>query len=148
MANHARKQIRDAAVAALQVGTGWNLVHASRVPPAVGQFPMLLVYADGEGSEDMEIHANPTLERVITLTVEAVALMNLRDSATTEDDLDAMAKEVEEIMAAADIGKGTTLTGTEFELVYDQNDQPSAGTIRLRYSITYYTQSGTPDVLV
>lgn len=98
MADHMRKVIRDAVVAALTglTSTGSN-VHATRTQPLeAGHLPALCVYTLDENSELHNMGPGRSLLRDLSLVVEAVAQAN----GEIDDTLDQIALEVEAAMNA------------------------------------------------
>jgi len=146
MADHVRKQIRKAAIAALQnLATTGNRVYESRVYPlAKAKLPGLCVYTPAEGSERDE---SPT-ESMRDLTLMVHGLVAISDK--LEDELDGIALEVETALddegLFGDLAKiyhgiQTTITTLEGE----DTDQPY-GAIDLEFLYTYRTRAGSPQI--
>lgn len=146
MADHVRKQIRKAAIAALQnLATTGSRVFESRVYPlAKAKLPGLCIYTPAEASGREE---SPTESmRDLTLMVHGLAAI----SDKLEDELDGIALEVEialdnegELAGLAKIYHGIQTTVTVLE--GDDVDQPY-GAIDLEFLYTYRTRAGTPDI--
>jgi hypothetical protein len=147
MADHVRKQIRDAVVTALTglTTTGAN-VFASRVYPLQAtELPALRVYAQSESVEPMTIHAPDVLERLLRVQIESVCKAN----EDLDDLLDQICKEVEVALAwpvtgLASLAKGAALTTVEIEMAGGA-EQP-VGVCRMLYDVSYYTNVNAPDV--
>ena len=145
MSDHVRKQIRKAAVAALQgLGTTGNRVYESRVYPLDrAKMPGLLVYTTTEDSA-REDSPNESMRDVILL-VYGVA----RISDKLEDELDDIALEVE--IALDELGLAGLakiyhgIQGTVVTMEADDADKPH-GAIAMEFLYTYRTAAGAPDV--
>lgn len=146
MANHLRRQIREAA-AALVTGltTTGARVYQSRIYPLQdAELPGLLVYTKDETSERVTVHRPSIFQRNVELVVEgyAKALSDL------DDTLDGIAQQVE-VAIAGDPGfsgkaKTTTLRSTEVEM-QDGAEKP-IGMVRLVYDVVYFAREDSPDV--
>lgn len=94
MANHLRRQIREA-VAAKVTGlatTGANVFSYRVDPLAVSSLPALVVTCEEDSAQRLEIGApNTHTRRVLTIMINAIA----RATATVENDLDQICAEVE-----------------------------------------------------
>jgi len=100
VAYHARKQIRDLAVAALtNLATTQDRVYSGRARPLTpAQMPALMIYAIDEHSV-LDAKGKPaTLLRTLTLAIEGKA--GGSDSALLDDTLDQIADEVEAVLGA------------------------------------------------
>jgi hypothetical protein len=138
MADHCRKQIRDAVAAYAAANlTTVAAVHVGRVHP-LDVLPALLVFTNEETAED--ITKNGTLSRVLTLEAEGHAQA---DNAV--DILDAIAAEVEPAVLAAlpTWVKECELASTAVEL--SGAAETPAGLIRLEFSVTYHAKPTAPD---
>lgn len=146
MANHLRRQIREAA-ATLVTGltTTSTRVFQMRVYPLQdAELPGLLVFTKDESSQRTTFPRPSIFERTVELVIEGYAKAN----ADLEDTLDGIAKEVE-IAIAGDPGfsgkaKSSTLRSTEVEM-QDGVESP-IGMVRLVYDVTYFAREDTPDV--
>jgi len=145
MADHVRKQIRNAVKGALQgLATTGDRVFVSRVYPlAQAQLPGLLIFTPGEdsGRED-----SPT-ETMRDMTLQVHGLVKISEG--LEDELDDIAMEVEQALDAlgeaglAKIYHG--IQGTISTLAGEDVDQPH-GAIAMEFLYTYRTAAGSPDV--
>lgn len=147
MANHLRRQIREAIVTALTgLTTTGARVFASRVYPLeAADLPGLLITTLSELSGPIDMGEPRTLERSVTLEVAAIA----KSTADLDDVLDQICKEVEvalamPVTALAGIAKSITLTATDIE-VMGSGEQPF-GRARLSYTVDYYAAENAPDV--
>ena len=147
MADHAHKQIRDALVTALTgLTTSGSRVYANRLHPmAAANLPGLRVFARGEKSDPLTVHAPQQQARELVIDVECCA----KATADLDDVLDLMSKEVETALAA-----GIAVTGTTLDAVYQgmQMDLEGAaqevGVKRLRFAISFETANNAPDVFI
>lgn len=146
MANHLRRQIREAvATAVTGLTTTATRVFQSRVYPLeTADLPCLLIATQSETSEPMTIHGPRELMRVLSLQVVAMA----RAVADVDDTLDQICKEVE-IALAADLTLGgkcktVTLTATAIELTGTAEQQ--VGKATMSFDVDYYVLENAPDV--
>lgn len=148
MANHVRRQIREAvATAVTGLTTTSTRVFRSRVYPAqTSELPCLLIFTRSEASAPMTIHAPKGMDRTLQLEIVAVA----KAGADLDDTLDGICKEVEiaiETWSIAGLGglaESIQLVSTEFEL-QGVGEKPT-GTATLTYELSYFTQANAPDV--
>ena len=145
MANHLRRQIREAAATRVTgLATTSSRVFQMRVYPLqVAELPGLLVFTNNETAQRLTLGAPSIMERSLELVVEGYA----RATSNLDDTLDGIAKEVE-VAIAADYGlgglaKAATLRSTQVELV--DADQP-IGMVRLTFDVTYMSRENAPDV--
>lgn len=148
MANHVRKQLRDAVVARVTgLTTTGSRVHGYRVHPlqSSSKLPALSVYATSEAAEADTIHAPTLVDRFVDLHVEGIA--NASD-ATLEDTLDQISKEVETALASA-----LTIGSKEVLLVYQgceirmEDGEKRAGVVDMAFRARIFNAANTPDVL-
>ena len=146
MANHVRRQIREAVATAITgLATTGTRVFQSRVYLAqVSELPCLLVYTRSERSAPTTIHDPRMIER--TLQIEVVALA--KATADLDDTLDGICKEVETALAnpvagLLSLARPITLIGSEFELEGIQ--EKPAGRATLTYELSYFTLENAPD---
>jgi len=152
MANHIRRQVRDA-FATLVTGlttTGAN-VFVNRVDPvATGDLPALLIATPSEQVEKASIGMpNPFVRRALTLTVTAMA----RASSTVWNTLDLICQEVEEAVfldeTTATLGglcKDTALVATEIS-ISGEGDR-MVGIAAMQFEILIHAREGIPDAAV
>jgi hypothetical protein len=147
MANHVRRQIREAvATAVTGLATTGARVFQSRVYPAqTSELPCLLIYTRSEVSEPITIHAPKELQRRVQLEVVAIA----KATADLDDTLDGICKEVEIALAEpvaglAGLSKSIALVSTEFDL-QGVAEKP-AGSATMVYAVDYFTFENAPDV--
>jgi len=138
MADHVRKQIRDAVVTLLTglTTTGTN-VFASRVWPLnENDLPCLLVFATDEQSERRSMGGG--YDRELNLVIQGIVRTA---EATLDDALDTIALEVETVMNAdrkfGGLASQSYLRATELTLD-GEGDKPH-GLIRLTYAVRYQT---------
>ena len=145
MANHLRRQIRDAVKTALTgLATTGTRVYVGRSRPlARSHEPSLLIYTPQEASRRAVNGQPPILDRIVQVIVEG------RVSLAGEPDgtLDAIAKEVEAAMwtnrALGGLVFNTRLVATDTSTEADGERQ--LGGIRLSYEMTFQTPEGAAD---
>jgi hypothetical protein len=146
MANHLRRQIREAAATTVTglSTTGARVYQMRAYPLQDAELPGLLVFTKDETAERMTLPAPSIMERRLELVIEAYAKAN----SDLEDTLDGIAKEVEIAMAAnpglTGTAKSTTLRSSEVE-VQDGAENP-IGMLRLVYEVLYFARETAPDV--
>lgn len=151
MANHVRQQIREA-VAAQLVGsaTTGNRVFQSRVKVlAESELPALVVLTNQESINVDNIHPDPALSRVLTLTVLAKA----KATNNIDDVLDTIIKEVEiklagwqSVPALNSLIGGLVLNSVDVEINADNETPVAEATIE--FLVNYFTQASMPDVSI
>jgi hypothetical protein len=139
MADHCRKQIRDALVAGLGAMVSIISIHAGRSIPFEGpDVPALAIFTNDESVEDHNKAGDQT--RVLTVAVEG----HVQGTAVV-DTLDAIAAEAEPLVFASMPAwvKDVDLITTSIELSGDAV-QP-AGMIRLEFEARYHVNRTAPD---
>lgn len=144
MADHIRQQIREAVVAAVTgLTTTAGRVHDSRVYK-LETLPALAVYALSEPVEYDTQERPRGQTRELELVVEGFA----KATASLEDTLDTIAKEVEAALTAdvtrGGLAKDTLLASTEIALEGGA-DKPH-GVVRLTWLIEYRTRENDATV--
>lgn len=145
MANHLRRQIREAAATSLAgLTTTGSRVYQMRIYPLQdGELPGLLVFTKDEAAERVTFPRPSIFERSVELVVEGYAKAN----SDLEDTLDAIAKEVEVAIATdpgfAGLAKSTTYRSTEVELV---DAESPVGMVRIVFDCVYMAREDSPDV--
>lgn len=147
MADHIRKQIRTAAVAALTglATTGANVFSSRVYPLQDAELPALRISNPAEAIEPASMGgANRYLERSLTLEVQAC----VKQVTGYEDVVDQIAKEVEVALAnnntLGNLAKWIVPRGIETELTGEGDKPISVAT--LRFEVLYYTALNAPDV--
>lgn len=145
MANHLRRQIREAAATRVTgLATTSSRVFQMRMYPLqAAELPGLLVFTNNETAQRLTLGAPSIMERSLELVIEGYA----RATSNLDDTLDGIAKEVEVAIGGdhglGGLAKATTLRSTQVEMV--EADQP-VGMIRLTFDVTYMARENTPDV--
>lgn len=138
---HARKQIREAAAAA--IGTSGVQVEQSRqYPMNEAEMPRYLVYTTDENTDE-SMSTGRGIMRVVTMMVEAI---QLGDEATIDDDLDAHAVYLETALNLSTLGGlvlKTFLRRTELAIRTDGD--LSLGVLTLTFDVTYRTVPTNPE---
>lgn len=148
MANHLRRQIREAiATAVTGLATTAARVFQSRVYPLERgtDLPGLLVYSLTETSEGGSLGAPRLMTRVLRVQVVAIA----EALADLDDQLDQICKEVEvalamPVAALAGIAKSITLVSTDIEL--KGTSVRPVGQAAMTYEVVYIAAEDAPDV--
>lgn len=140
---HVRRQIREAAAAALAglPSTGSRVfqsrIHTLRDP----DLPCLLVNTDDERIEAENAVMGGELTREMKLTVRGV----VKATANLDDALDAIAEEVEPVLIGATFGnlvKRCTLDSIKVDM--DDVLEKPAGVITLEFTTLYFTTPASP----
>lgn len=154
--SHARQQIREAVATLLRVTpTTWGTVFETRIPTSRAVLPYLMVFSDGESSEDSDVNYSSIYQRDLNIVVSGrIRLPGNNDTETVEDRMDALASEVETkltfatMLATLTQLKSLRLTSTEMVVVIDDQESPQYAEVTLNYVLQYFTAEGTPTVLV
>lgn len=153
MADHVRRQIRDAVVQALTgLPTTAARVYVGRARPlAPAHEPTLLVYTRSETAVRGAGGRQPKLDRVVILDVEG--RVSLPDA--PDDVLDQIAVEVEAAMWGLADQLGTFLNGlardiklVSTEVIAEAAGERHIGGVRLEYAVAYRTSEGAPGSAV
>jgi hypothetical protein len=143
MADHVRKQIRDAAATVLgNLTTTSTRVYPSRVHELQdNELPGLRLYTQNEDIEPMTM--GPSLMRNLELVVEAC----VKKSDTYDDDMDLVCKEVEVALAAAATlsGKCKDVILRRTEIEFDDKGEKPVGVARMTFNVVYMTTRAAPD---
>ena len=142
---HVRKSIRDNVVSTL---TGLSItgsnVYASRIYPlAVDKLPGIAVYTKQEESDTITLSGNRTIDRNCTIAVEVYVYGN----ANYDDQLDAIAVEIEEALSA-DVTRGGYAKNTvisSFTADYSGDGEYPVGTAVLDVNVRYITVEGDSE---
>lgn len=136
---HVRKQIRDRIASTLTSGVSLvsNRVYASRVYPlAEAKLPAITVYTGAEISNRLNMGLSD-LNRSLSVEVD----IYVRATGTFDDDVDAIAVQVEEAIAGDftvnSLAKEAVLTGTDIQFSGDA-EQP-IGVAKLTFTVRYVT---------
>ena len=136
---HVRKQIRDRIASTLTSGVSLvsNRVYASRVYPLTeAKLPAITVYTGAEISDRLNMGLSD-LNRSLSVEVD----IYVRATGTFDDDVDAIAVQVEEAIAGDftvnSLAKEAVLTGTDIQFSGDA-EQP-IGVAKLTFTVRYVT---------
>ncbi len=136
---HVRKQIRDRMASTISTGATLvsSRVYTTRVYPLTdANLPAITVYTGSEVSSRLNMGLND-LNRSLTVDVDVY----VRATSTFDDDVDAIAVQIEEAIAGDftvnGLAKEAVLTGTEIQFSGDA-EQP-IGVAKLTYSVRYVT---------
>lgn len=145
MADHVRKQIRDAAAAALNnLATSTTHVFESRTHELQGgDLPGLRIYTNEERIATESLGVGRIREHSLDLVVECCS----KKASGMDDELDAMIKEV---MVALDANQG--IGGAKYveprrvEIDMDGESEKEVGVARITFEVLYFTAQGAPDI--
>lgn len=136
---HVRKQIRDRIASTLTSGVPLvsNRVYASRVYPLTeAKLPAITVYTGAEISNRLNMGLSD-LNRSLSVEVD----IYVRATETFDDDVDAIAVQVEEAIAGDftvnSLAKEAVLTGTDVQFSGDA-EQP-IGVAKMTFTVRYVT---------
>ena len=136
---HVRKQIRDYFASALTSGVALvnRRVFPTRIFPLDGDnLPCLAVYAVSEVS-GLQTMGQKTLTRDVSVSVEAY----IKARNTFDDDIDAIAVQIEQAIAAdttlGGVAKDAVLASTEIE--FSPEAERPVGVARLTFTVRYVT---------
>ena len=147
MADHVRKQLRDAVVTALTglATTGANAFGARVYPLQDAELPALRIFAASEDALAVSIHTPALVERTVQLVVEGVA----KATSDLDDTLDLISQEVETAL-----GLGVVLGSKTIALTYGGCDielsgegEKVTGSISMRFEARLFNTANAPDVL-
>lgn len=145
MADHVRKQLRDAVVAAVTglATTGANVFVARVLTLVDSELPALQVFVQSETAEILTVHNPAVLDRTVQFDVVGTA----KASSNLDDTLDQIAKEVEIALAALDVS-GTQIQYTGCDIEFDAKAEKPVGSVTLHYQAEIFSLANAPDVLV
>lgn len=146
MANHMRRQIREAAATALTgLTTTGSRVFTSRARLVqAADLPCLRIWCDDENISTETIHVARVRERVLQLVVEGCCSAN----ADMDDTLDQIAKEVEIALDGNQtLGVGVkAIEPKEIKSEFLAQGETVIAVVTMRFEATYYAAKGAPDV--
>lgn len=136
---HVRKQIRDriASVISTAVTLVSQRVYTTRVYPlTAANLPAITVYTGAETSA-LQTMGNRTMMRNLDVAVD----IYVRATETTDDNVDAIAVQIEEAVAndftVDGLAKSVVLTGTDID--FNAEAEQPIGIARLTFSVSYIT---------
>ncbi len=146
MANHLRRQIREAAAAALTgLATTGTRVFASRARALqAADLPALRIFCDDEVIQNLTMGPSRERERTMKLVVEGCCAAN----ADMDDTLDAISKDVEVALDNnQDLGVGVKwIEPREIKSEFMGTGETVIAVIRMDFEVRYYAAKGAPDV--
>tara|TARA_R100000664_G_scaffold30232_1_gene42629 strand:+ start:347 stop:793 length:447 start_codon:yes stop_codon:yes gene_type:complete len=146
MANHIRQQIRERVGTTLTglTTTGSNVFQSRVYNLENAKLPAIIIYTKSEDSELLEMGSTRTLQRNLSLVVEAYVKANTN----FDDSIDTIAKEVESAMGADvthnSLARDTFLDSTEIN--YNAEGEQPIAVMTMVYNINYLTTEATADV--
>jgi len=142
--SHVRQQIREqfaSTITGLST-TGSNVFQSRVYNLEASELPALVVYTKSEDSQPIVIGSSRTLERVLSLNVEAYVKAN----SNSDDTIDTISKEVETAIAADttlnNLSKDCYLESTEIN--YNAEGEQPVAVMTMTYSIMYVTSESSP----
>jgi hypothetical protein len=136
---HVRKQIRDKVADLLKANVGLvkRRVYTTRVHPLNDtNLPAISVYTGTETSQRLQAGVTDMI-RELSLEIDCY----VRETSSFDDDVDAIAVQVEEAMATKftldGLAKFTVLTSTQIQ--FDGDADQILGVAKLTYSVQYVT---------
>jgi len=142
--SHARKAIRDNIISVLTgLSTTGARVYQSRVYPLdKSKLPGLCIYTKSEQSTVMTMGADRTIQRVLSVSIEAY----VRGVTGYDNALDDICEEVEIALLAdrkrGGLAKDTQVTG--FSADYSGDGEQPVATGVITVDVTYHTKELTP----
>jgi hypothetical protein len=146
MANHMRKQIRDAVVARLTnlTTTGANVFQDRVYALSDEELPAIIINTENETSQPNALMASRLMQRELNISVTAY----VKAVATMDDKLDQICKEVEIALATdtslGGLTKDLYLTSTNMTL--DGSGEQPRGLAQMLWAASYYVRETAPDV--
>lgn len=147
MANHVRRQIREAVGAVLTglTTTGSRVFQSRAYPLEAADLPGLLISTKSESLQYLDIVSPATQQRTLTLRVDAIVAA----TADLDDALDGICQEVEVALASpgatlASLARSIILSAVEMEI--DASGSQPVGRASLEYVVEYFTHETAPDV--
>lgn len=140
---HFRQQIRERVATTLTglTTTGSNVFQSRVYPIEESKLPCLLIYTKDETSEPLAMTPPRSIEKILSLVVEAYVKANNN----FDDTIDTICKEVEEALYADrlinNLAKDSFLTNTEINFNSD-GDNP-VGIVVMTFEIAYHHTEGT-----
>lgn len=151
---HARQQMREAAGTVLSASVAglWNHVFESRIKPSRRIEPFLMVFVDSETTEPSTIHPNPVIARDMVVGIRAYLVIT--DDEKIEDDMDAVASEIEQIFTFSALNtqlgselKDLSLVSSDMSIETDDNER-TAAVLALDWHARVFTVEGQPETLI
>jgi hypothetical protein len=151
MANHIRKQVRDA-VGVLLTGlatTGNNVFVNRLITLKDGQLPALVIRTNDEEIETEDISDDAVLARRLEVEIEVHALA-VDD---VDDVLDGVINEVEKAIYADEAANTLNglIKGLDLKTIsidFDAEGEKKAGLARMSFEAIYFNQASAPDVSI
>lgn len=142
--SHVRQQIREQfATTVTGLSTTGSNVFQSRVYNLEStNLPGLIVYTKEEASQPIVIGSSRTLERILSLNVEAY----VKGTSNSDDTIDTIAKEIETAIAADttlnSLAKDCFLESTEIN--YNGEGEQPIAVMTMTYQVMYITAEDSP----
>lgn len=144
MAAHIRKQIRDAAAAALGSATtgGANTFESRTHELQDANLPARRVYTNDEDARISSLGTGRLIERALELVVECCS----KKASGLDDELDLMIQETEVIIAAnQSIGGAKYVQLARIDIDMEGEAEKEVGVARMTFNVLYITALATPD---
>ncbi len=146
MANHIRRQLREAVATAITglTATGSRVFQSRAYPLQVSDLPCLVVTADGDSIEQETIHRPYVQARQVQLRIEGYAV----GTVDLDDTLDGICKEIEVAVDNATLSMVDDIGFAGTQLDTSVVGQQPVGKLTMIYRITVRTMSNSPDVAI
>lgn len=144
MANHLRRQIREAAAGALNglTTTGANVFESRTHELQDAELPALRIYTNNEDLVIGSQGANRLLDRDLELVVEGCS----KRTSNLDDELDAIILEVEvRIAANQGLAGAKRIQLRRIEIDMEGEAEKEVGVARMIFSVFYQAALATPD---
>ncbi len=146
---HIRKSIRDQVKTSLTglTTTGSNVTTGRAYPVAVGDLPALFIYSGPEEVLVDSLTFPRDLLRKFIIIIEAVD--DDKDSATAEDTMDTILKEVETVLGADNTlnSKARDSSLQSVEVIRQGDQERTVIIMRMEYMFEYRTKENAPETL-
>ena len=153
---HARKQVRDAVGTLLSAGTptNWKRVFKTRITPSRDVMPYLMVFIGPEVNAPLEVHQGPDIQREMQLSVRGRVRIS-GDGEPVEDDMDALAAEVESKLTFAALNtalggklQDLYLQASDQNIVEDDDNDRTYAEVALDWLVQVNTAEGDSETLI
>ena len=142
--SHVRQQIRErfATTVTGLTTTGSNVFQSRVYNLESGNLPGIIIYTKSEESQPVSIGSSRTIERILSLNVEAY----VKAVSNSDDTIDLIAKEIETAVAADttlnSLAKDCFLEATEIN--YNGEGERPISVMTMTYQIMYITAEAAP----
>lgn len=155
---HARHQIREAVAGLLGASpSNWRQVVESRIASQRQIWPYLMVFAESDVPEKVNIDTPCIYRRTVSITV--VGMLRLPGSGDTqsiEDKMDAMANEIETMVTNATLRavagmsqiESVSLGPATMDLAIDEENNVDHAELQMSFDVKYMVAEGAPETIL